>query len=122
MADLYTTQCCGIRELNGVEGADAEELLLDAARQHTTCGRSAAYIFFSCTAPYKKNVKKLAALIKKNKLGKVTMTEAIRNPNSGNSLTMWVWRVENQKLRSYWAEHNPERAREKALVAIAGNM
>lgn len=104
MAYLAETECCGIRELDGVEEQSAERSALDAAYYWFEHDKDGAHIFFSVTNR-KLHGKNLAAYIIKNKLGTVIKTSPTKNPNSGNMLTMWVWTVNKATFRAFWDKH-----------------
>lgn len=108
MAELVETQCCGIRELDGVQGSNAGEIVLNAAQQWCEDDMDAAFIFFSVIDMYASTGKALQEYIKKQKLGSVTRMRPTHNPNSGNMLTMYVWRVNKTNLRRYWRQHSDE--------------
>jgi len=108
MAELYTGQCCGIKELDGVEtSAGAKETVLGAAEDwFNDDDNQGAFIYFSTTQGDKGQ--NLAKYIKAESLGVVRKTSAKKNPNTGNMLTMWVWEVDKTALRVWWAKNNPD--------------
>jgi len=102
MAWLESTQCCGIRELDGVMSADnAMQALVEAAESWYENDNDGAYIFFSVTNKSKRG-DEMAALIKKLRLGTVLVTKATKNRNSGNMLRMYVWTVNKNNFKSFW--------------------
>lgn len=92
-------KCCGIYELNGVSRTTPEDIITNMLADWDTDDDDAPdmpYVFFSDIAGNKKAAFsgwKLAAYIKTKKLGvvKTVAAKGIKNPNSGNVLTMWVW-------------------------------
>lgn len=110
MPQLERTQCCGIRELNGVQqsGSVALIVLKDAARGFYEEGMGSAFIFFSIaqfSAQSKKRGKELTDLIEKYKLGVVQKTHAMLNPNSGRMLTMYMWEVNKSGFQSFYKKY-----------------
>lgn len=102
MAHLQKTHCCGIRELDGVQGCTALQAAIDAANDWFAGEvRNGAYIFFSTTSGHKIG-HNLAVFIEEHGLGKVIQTKPNRNPNSGNLLTMWVWTVDKKNFKAFW--------------------
>jgi hypothetical protein len=45
------------------------------------------------------NGRRIAALIKKHKLGTLVKTRAATNPNSGNKIETWIWRYNGKKVK-----------------------
>jgi len=54
----------------------------------------------------------LSKIIRKEKLGKLMVTKSKRNPNSGNTIKIYLWSVNNKKL-SKWYGKNRNRIEEK---------
>lgn len=100
MPTIEHTQCCGIKEIDGVEGSHPKEFLLDIADAIMSGAEDAAFYFFSDIGDAQ-NGKAIAAFLKRNKLGKITKTGAKRNPNSGNRLHMWVWNIDLKAYRTW---------------------
>lgn len=105
MAFLVETECCGIRQLEGIQGNSAELNCAQAAEGWFGGDLDGAFIFFSAVRGYDEG-KELTGYIRKNKLGKVFKTDALRNPNSGNMLTMWVWQVDKISFKRWWNNKN----------------
>ena len=101
-------QCCGIKELNGIEDNDEPDEILGSIWEEWFENTPRAFMFFSCRpldGPRIKNIFKqteghrLASYIKTNSLGKIYKMSPKVNPNSGNRIHMWVWAVNNSAFR-----------------------
>lgn len=102
IASLIETECCGIRELNGVMSCKtAREAIVDAAEDWFTDDKDGAFIFFSTTNNSKIG-SQIGAYITKYRLGTWMRTRPTLNPNSDNMLTMFVWTVNKQNFVRYW--------------------
>jgi hypothetical protein len=102
MAHLKETECCGIRELDGImSDNDARKSVVDAAEQWHEEDVDGAFVFFSSFGSSTAG-QNIAAYIEKYKLGTVMKTRPTLNPNSGNVLTMWVWTVNKRNFRRFW--------------------
>lgn len=83
---------CGVAELSNLWNptiADVMDLPVEGLRP--------AFIVFSDVAG--SNGDKLAKLIKKHKLGTLTVTRPKTNPNSGNKIKVWAWSVDQSKFK-----------------------
>ena len=89
--------CCGIAELANICDDDSA---LDSIRAVKRGGET-AFIIFSDThrTGYKFGLR-LAKVIETKKLGIVRSMPVQVNPNSGNRLRMWVWRVDWKRMRA----------------------
>ncbi len=99
---LHSTECCGIREADGIQGArSVEEMMLGICQSYYEESEDSAFIFFSCTTKYQKG-EMLQRFIKKNNLGEVVKMGPSNNPNSGNNLKMFMWQVDQRELKKYY--------------------
>lgn len=105
MATVNSTSCCGIDELGGVQDTTIEGCVYEAAEDWHDNGQG-AFIFFSVIDNYLKKGTALTAYIRKNKLGTVTKMPATHNSNSGNTLHMYVWRVNKKSIEAYYKNQN----------------
>lgn len=96
MPEIRMLQCCGIKELTGIQMASNMRELIRASKTH-----AAAFIVFSTVSG--SNGGTFTTYIRKHKLGTVTKMRANKNPNSQNMLSMWVWRVDRAKLLKHRA-------------------
>ena len=108
---LYTTNCCGIREIDGLEANPEEHEMADFLDNIVSewfdgvggdsSRTQGAFMFFSCTSSYSECAEMLIALIKKHKLGTVQQSLEKLNPNSDNHLTMYMWSVAKHSMLAY---------------------
>lgn len=105
MANLIKTECCGIRELDGVaSSSSARECVIDAAEKWHEEDMDGAFIYFSTV--HTDRGAEVGAYIRKYKLGVVTKMRPTLNPNSDNMLSMWVWTVNKKNFLAYWHKTN----------------
>ena len=109
IAELKETQCCGIRELDGVMEQSAEESVTDAAQAWFEDDMDGAFIFFSVTNNSSRG-RDMVEFIEKHDLGTVAKMRPTINPNSDNMLTMYVWTVNKSHFKSFW--HKTDRYKE----------
>jgi hypothetical protein len=69
------------------------------------------FLVFSDVSP-RRTAQKFAAHIRKHKLGTCATTPEARNPNSGNQLKVYLWRVDREALRKHLAPR-PRRQRKQ---------
>ncbi len=102
MATLQEVTCCGIRELDGVQGRPAHDTIVDDANEYFGDDAERAHIFFSVIGNYALSGRALAAYITKNRLGTVIRTKRAVNGNTGNPLIMYVWTVNKTTFKRFW--------------------
>lgn len=97
----YCIGCCGIAEYQGVQYADVysffKEMCVDL-KDEISVGHP-AFIFFS-SVDKEKSAKKFAAYLRKQNVGEVLYVGTRENPNSGNSLSMYVYKPDYAKLKA----------------------
>jgi hypothetical protein len=100
---IEQTNCCGFKEIDGLNDNTAKESLNQVCEDFFN-GEDAAFLFFTGVSKkrYGQNFKRL---ITKLKLGKIIETEAKRNPNSGNKIKAWIWSVNKPKFKQYAKQH-----------------
>jgi hypothetical protein len=99
MAKVHSDiSCCGIKELDDISGYRPETILADICQEWFD-NTPRAFMFFSCTTEYVSG-HNLAKYVKENGLGKVFKMPTKLNPNSGNHIRVWMWAVNNSKLKS----------------------
>src|SRR3990167_8706828 len=97
--ELYYIDCCGIREGIGIDyndhyDVDGNEIkfnpkvALDELKNNARYSNRFAYIIFSSIT---KNGAKLAKYIRSHRLGDITTLKPRPNPNTGNTLQVWLW-------------------------------
>ena len=105
MADIVTgTECCGISELDGVYKGKPEEIIEDMYEQYGE-RFNGRYLIFSDRR--RRNgytrLTRLARYIRENNLGRLTTLPPQVNPNSGNTLKVYLWAI-NLKTLSSWGK------------------
>jgi len=105
MTYVEDMSCCGVREIDGIQGQSAPLTLLDVAehRFEEDGVNRAAYIFTDTTDS--RAGTKLAKYIKDHNLGDVIRTKARLNGNSGNRVVVWTWVVKQANFRSWFKQH-----------------
>jgi len=88
-ADLEKTRCCGIYEFNGIDRPPQN--LVTQVYEELGGDKYNIFIFHDVTC--RGNGKRLCDFIKRHKLGKVTATASVNNPNTGRNITLWSWVV-----------------------------
>ena len=99
--------CCGINEIADIYENHPDIITNQIAKDYVEKGNQSAFYIFSDIGD-KKIGNSLAKYIKKNKLGLITKSPSRINPNSGNSLKVWIWTLNKQNLRNYWNKHKYE--------------
>lgn len=104
--DLDQLSCCGVAEVIGVQHA------VDAGGAEAVIAGvgTPRHPFLILTGIVTKSTDRgcgeVAAYITEHRLGEVTATPTSgRNPNSGNHLKVWVWKVNKVKLRAWRLTH-----------------
>lgn len=99
MSDAHTLECCGLLELVDISDhcGDAESVLLNHA--YDVSGNVCGVLFTQASRGTYGD--KLANYIRKHQLGTVTSTRLGANPNTGNHIKLFVWKV-NEKALDRW--------------------
>lgn len=109
MAQLNpVSACCGVREISYL-GVDDDPKLsirtLGEAIYNTSRSHRFRHAFFTQAnnpqAASRTYGEKFAAYITEHKLGKVVESDEQINPNSGNSLKVWIWTVDHEALSKH---------------------
>jgi hypothetical protein len=90
----YGINCCGLKELLGVSYDSPRTLAVEAGNA------GVPFLVFSDVAT-RGTAQKFAAYIRKHKLGTCATTRKAINPNSGNQLKVYLWRVDRRALRKH---------------------
>lgn len=105
----YSIDCCGIAEISNVYDDPPEQIVKEVQDNFFRndpwrgTGRiQVAYAIFSNVGG-SKGAAKLAAYIRKRKLGTVTKLPLRKNPNSGSFLKAYVWGVDYTALKKWKA-------------------
>jgi hypothetical protein len=99
VSHIYHLQCCGINELADIDSDQDPVQSLMTVQPHCQ-----AFILFSDVQENNADYscgKQLVAEIKKHKLGTCTQLRPSENPNSGNMVKPWLWKVNNDRLEAY---------------------
>jgi hypothetical protein len=108
MVELNVTNCCGLGELHGINSfgyGNSKDILYDVAvywfDEEEFNGR-----FLVFTDVNKCSVgDRLTNYIRRNKLGKVQVSNKELNPNSTNMLKVYLWNVDIDAFKK-WAKKN----------------
>ena len=105
MSFMRQLECCGIAELAQLrEDGSPKRSLLEVEPDDQ------GLVIFSDTdaedyAAYGKGLK-LAALIRKLKIGPIVTIPVSKNPNTGNRVKVWVWRPNRRKFKQWQRSNN----------------
>ena len=116
-ADIDNTNCCGIDEIHNLVENPVSNILAVVYNVNNWSCDDNGFLFDSprgmymfsdidtfasgnkCPANYGK---KTASFIKRHKLGTVTKSKNFLNPNTGNTLTVWLWIVDWVALEKFY--------------------
>lgn len=105
---LLEMECCGYSEIHYLQlyngnflQAMRELELLSWHEENPVCG---AVIFTQAGAKATYG-DRFARDIVKNKLGSVTKIPAFTNPNTGNKIVSYVWRLNKKNVKAYYKRH-----------------
>lgn len=109
MIEIQGLNCCGIDELVDIDfyKNEPKTVICDVCKTYFEDEKQCAFYMFS-DINYKIAAKNLVKFIKKNKLGLITKSPSRVNPNSGNSLTIWLWTINKRNLKLYWKKNCSE--------------
>lgn len=125
MAILNRTSCCGMRELyiGGSTPLQCMKTVTQNVSSRVYSSKTRSYVqhfglAFSHVvftqnvhpndfAEYDKGTygygHRLAAYIKKNKLGNITVSKTATNPNTENPITVFLWTINKAGLERFWS-------------------
>lgn len=110
---LNRTMCCGQRELHGIQDytdyhpykkCTPVQIISFVQEQMAHGGRDGVFVTFAAANGHGElshQGEDLAKYIRAKKLGTLFSPRAARNPNSGNMLRVWLWRVDRVALRKW---------------------
>lgn len=114
MAELGNLSCCGIYELVGISNLAPERAVQDLLKDigyngplPSDADTPLRYVIFSQAGngkvfgPHNGYGSDLVSYIKKYKLGTLATLPAGINPNSGNILKVWLWKLDHKVLYKY---------------------
>ncbi len=99
--DISETTCCGLRELSSLDGGTNQDMVLKASNY--IFGEMEDFAFFVFTDQVSEgNGTSLAKFIVENNLGRITKSRSKVNPNTGNTIKVWVWEIKHGNLKKWW--------------------
>lgn len=106
MQILRTASCCGVREIQGLEGAGGAEVvrLIHHGIRHSNL--DGAFWWWGDNAG-SGNGRRLAKYFEKYELGEIVKTPQVHNPQSDHELEMWVLVLDHDALYK-WIERYGE--------------
>lgn len=126
---IHTTQCCGIRELDGIAGLNPRDILYTMGRAFRE-GRnrtvSPHYVFSDNSIGLEVNHygDALKQFIEDNNFGTVIETVSARNPNSGNILKAFIWTADDDARGRVvsWSIEEEARSEEQRIGLLNENL
>lgn len=118
--DVRHMDCCGFREISGLEDAkDPEDALLTfcltqtgqsyvGARYVKALRLSCSHVVFTEVQGDGGYGRKFAAFIKAKKLGTVVESSVSSNPNTNNKLRGYIWVISPAALAKWWKANKEE--------------
>lgn len=106
---LTSLSCCGISELDGLSAyaTDSEQAFMDLCDDtdaYESDGRASAFgcgaLIFTQAGKNQKYGTNFAKFIEKHGLGEVTQVPTFRNPNTGNPIATFVWKVNSKAVQA----------------------
>ena len=94
---IYDTNCCGLKEIDGISGYDNETIISEVISYEQRESRTPPFYLFTGVTKERYG-QELAEYIVKRKLGKCVKTPSKLNPNSMNKITAWIWVVNRAEL------------------------
>ena len=98
---LFTHISCGVRQLYNVELIHEKYEWLRELKQLAKGNGDFAYLIFSDVIREEIGGKILAEEIVKAGLGSIGKSEEAINPNTGNRICVWLWRVTPKQITSF---------------------
>lgn len=113
MVSINGFSCCALSEISGLSDSTPDEVIVEIVNEssldlHPQRGSCAAFIFTS--AHSRPNVRRgyghrFMNFIYKHGLGSVEVVHLPKNPNSGNYVIMFIWKVDWKALSKYAKEN-----------------
>jgi hypothetical protein len=107
--EINQLECCGIQELNGIRHTSPTELIEDLYQDDHTM-RHAGIVLFTGAGPTKRKVGYAEALYKfiiKNRLGTITRQAPVRNRNTQNYVSLYIWATNKEAIEKWYVKANP---------------
>lgn len=107
--EIEETTCCGIREFSGLpeDPFDAiDEIALDIFGQPRNFNGELferyAFVMFSQNDIQENLGRNLMEAINDYNLGECTLTGEASNPNTGNTITLFLWKLDHNAIYEYY--------------------
>lgn len=104
---------CGIGSIRGAAGVEPEDILNEVYDFEEDGDSNKAFYIWSNRVSNKSGVKvigtwshKLADKINELRLGEVTTSMHATNPNTGNGICIWTWRVDREAFQNWIDKRN----------------
>lgn len=101
--------CCALIELDGLgRYKSVRQLILDLCMDYADSDDLqvlGAIVIFTGASSKKRSPnysERVYSFIQLNGLGQVYRTEIVKNPNSGNYVTMYTWVINHEALKAWW--------------------
>ncbi len=102
---LEDMECCGVKEFHGMSGTPKDVLMnISGDKYHRYDEEEFAYVVFTDLARRTLG-DRLSKYITNHNLGTMYNIRTRKNPNSGNKIKMWIWSLNNSKLKTWWYKH-----------------
>lgn len=104
--EIVGTDCCAVDEISGITGKTPDSVLRKVCQNYFEDeDKCAFYLFTDIDKNDYKNAIALKKFIETNKLGRVTVSRAKKNPNSGNMVKIYVWEISQRVLKVFNKKH-----------------
>lgn len=94
--EIDSIECCGIYEINGLDTRPVN--IIKGIIEHLH--RDYRLLIFHDAIKYKRG-EKLAAFIRRHKLGRVVASSTVWNPNTSRNIKMWTYYPDWKALRKF---------------------
>lgn len=117
---LSYTACCGVKELERIEGKSHEKIIYDVGHDIVEEAIKMAFLTFTSNCGEKGYGVDLMNYIIENKLGSVIATPAKKNPNTQRMVKLFVWDVDVPKIKKLYQKKKEDDAKkaEKLLGVL----
>jgi hypothetical protein len=95
--EINDLECCAVSELAWISTLTPTDVIDSILGEFSDCDFPGAFIFTQAGRGTYGD--RLADHIRKHKLGKVVVVPTFRNPNTGNSIKLFVWIIDLRRMR-----------------------
>lgn len=105
MATINGLECCGVNVIDQIADQTPKSVIEQVCESKFNQEDDCAFYIFT-------DIQKmiwgtaLASYIRKENLGIIRTSVSRVNPNSGNTLKIWIWHVNHTALKSWAKKHN----------------